>query len=540
MNSCLSGVLLPFSLPFIHAHAREYTHSLRHPPLPPHTVICGLHDFGGVLYVPQRVPSALSLPCVLAAPHSRSLRRTRLMACSPCAVATFKTPSSMERFLFAGTTASSSMRRCVWRRTAYAHSSDVASLQVAHRVVTSSVSSATTTMSSTDPVADCFSPRLLAAPHRDATHVPYGDWFALYVGLRKAWKTAADAVSSGASSQGGEQSLQTKVAIDALLWNSLFARHWTEVQVQSTTTSTPFSTSRYRWWWHPETSLSSLPPPPHDATALSPVAVEVCTSDFLAEPLLGGRYLQLWMEDVRAAAASPRTADDDASTSADGGAPTVLFPFSALWEIKRSAYWRPFSTQTAAAAPAFSLQERQARQALLQTIDQLLQLQCDASKGGSPHQRIRVLSPTQEWDLMCLAPRFRQVMYPSIPTTASTTPPAPPRWLSIEALCEDAAARLAYCAHTLSWQQRQALQQAVTPVRVLSPSSEHARLRSYALTSVHEHSSAKEALNRRHAARQQSTASAATVHGQARKGCSDAVRRMSSREENIRQSFSVR
>lgn len=425
-----------------------------------------------------------------------------------------------------------------------------------------------------DPAFNVFSSRLLAAPHRDVTQVPYGDWFTLYVGLRKTWNAALQKPANASTSESNpqlhhQQQQQTKLSIDAALWSSLFARHWSEVQVRPDQ-----SDSQYRWWWHATSALdtSSLSTTPaQDQVAAS---TELCTSDFLTEPLLGGRYLRLWMEDIRASATSSAAPSPGNPTS---DAHTVLLPFSALWEVKQSAYWRPSSISTNAAPPAgaarkvlpsLSLQERQARQALLQSIDQLLQLQCDAPKAAPQLQRVRVLSPTQEWNLLCQAVQFRQALFhpvvpsastlkPSSSPSASTASPLPPPWLSIGSLCVDSSARLAYYAHLLHWRQQQhGKRNIVQPeldlaaVRVLSPSSEHARLRRYGLAAVHEHSSLKAALDRRHAARQQSTstaattsgsaASAATVHGQARKGCSDAVRRMSNREENIRQSFSVR
>ncbi|KAL7707145.1 hypothetical protein N2W54_001439 [Lotmaria passim] len=492
-------------------------------------------------------------------------------------------PFPMQQLFSPGVRSSSScLRRSTSCRTVNIPTTTLTCVHASSRSAATSASASAAP--SADPAVDRFVSRLLAAPHRDVTHVPYGDWFALYVGARKAWKARAGASPTAALSHGRSQKQedhetqhgQAKASIDALLWSSLFARHWTEVQVHLTTASP--AASHYRWWWNSEASFS-LPSLSSSSSSLSahtvepssaaaqPPALELCTSDFLTEPLLGGRYLRLWMEDVRASAAASTTSANSKGVSAS---PTVLVPFTAVWQIKQSAYWRPSAQQRsalpqAAAVTSLSLQERQARQALLQTVDQLLQLQADAAekRGSSPPQLIRVLSPTQEWDLLCQAPRLRQVFYPSTSGTEAATspPPAPPRWLSMGCLCEDASARLAYCAHALNWQRIQQQQQQQerqssrseaqsTPLRVLSPSCEHARLRGYALTSVHEHSSEKSALDRRQAARQQQSSStgtppgggtsAATVHGQARKGCSDAVRRMSTREENIRQSFSVR
>lgn len=401
---------------------------------------------------------------------------------------------------------------------------------LAQRRATSS-SSSSSSASAADPAVGLFAQRLLTSPHRDATQQPYGEWFSLYVRVRRGWKAARQGDAQ-------QQQMDAKTAIDALLWTSLFARHWTEVEEKALLSPTA---SHYRWWWKAEASLR---------TAVdTPAPLELCSAAFLTEPLLGGRYLQQWIADVRASsteAAAPSAPTDDSRTDA----PTVLLPFSAVWAIKQSAYWRPSQPQSAAlgtALPSFSLQERQARQSLLHTMDQLLQLQADAATHrNGVHQRIAVISPTEEWDLLCDAPRLRQSLRLS---HATVVPP----WLSLGPLCEDGVARLAYCAHALDWQRRR--NQAMpsesaslrSSVRVLSPSTEHAHLRSFALTSVHEHSSAKTALSSRHAARLQSSASAVgrgaavtTVHGQARKGCSDAVRRMAIREENIRQSFSVR
>lgn len=395
-----------------------------------------------------------------------------------------------------------------------------------------------------------FSAKMLAAPHRDLTHVAYGEWFALYVQARKQWRALGASQASAA--------LAAKQHIDAQLLSSLFARHWTEVPATASAIST------YRWWWH----TTSSPRP-----VTSSATLELCTPAFLTEPLLGGSQLRLCMEDVRAAAiaesATPpqdRRSVDDVSAAASEDVPSLILPFSSLWEVKQSAYWRPAAPTPApdatAASPAsstpataaLSLQERQARQALLQSIDQLLQLQRDAevsahergSSGGgglaNRLQRVCVLTPTEEWELLCALPRYRQSVAPS-----------QPRWLSLGCLCEDTTARLAYCVHALSWQQQQQRSVKTAPpgntapraVRALAIADDHPRLRGFSLPSVHERSCALEALQRRHTARRQlstatSAPAAASVHDQARQGCSAAVRRMSNREENIRQSFSVR
>ncbi|KAG5495129.1 hypothetical protein JKF63_02182 [Porcisia hertigi] len=428
-----------------------------------------------------------------------------------------------------------------------------------------------------DAFVSRFSAQLLSSPHLDITHVPYGDWFTLYVQARKHWHSLQSAtipVSSAACEQ------HAKRSIDALLLSSLFARHWTEVQTATTTASS--SRSTYRWWWHRDSFLSAAVPAPsnQDGETVLPL-LELCTPAFLTEPLLGGNHLRLWMEDTRA---SPGTTDVGCTALDPAALPTAVLPFSSLWVIKQSAYWRPSTAggtdvngsrgvnNNAQATAVFSLQERQARQALLQSVDQLLQLQRDAADshkgmlGLSAHQlqRVCVLSPTQEWDLLCSLPRYRQALCRTadVASSPNTNAPdhstaahvSPPRWLSLNCLCEDTTARLAYCAHTLNW-QRQLKSSANTPrsstssisVRVLSPSSEHARLRSFSLPSLHEQSCVKASLQRRHAARPLSSSSAtsaafsaATVHEQARKGCSDAVRRMSHREENILQSFFTR
>ncbi|CAC9532253.1 conserved hypothetical protein [Leishmania infantum JPCM5] len=444
-----------------------------------------------------------------------------------------------------------------------------------------------------DAFVSRFSAQLLSSPHRDITHVPYGDWFALYVQARKRWHSLEREPTCATSatrekSKMGERSEQAEIlevrsqhakqSIDALLLSSLFARHWTEVQTATTSSSPPLST--YRWWWHRGSLFSaSAPANAPDCEAASP-PLELCTPEFLTEPLLGGSHLRLWMEDIRASSGMK----DVTCAARDATAvPTAILPFSSLWVVKQSAYWRPSAAAGAGAGDhsgagssgnktaAFTLQERQARQALLQSVDQLLQLQRDAvERCNSPLclpanqlQRVCVLSPTQEWDLLCDLPRYRQARYRSAREASSASTNVsdhstaacvlPPRWLSLSCLCEDATARLAYCTHMLNWRWQlksstnaPASKTAPVAVRVLSPATEHAHLRSLSVSSLHEQSCMKTSLQRRHAARCQSPSavsgalSAATVHEQARKGCSDAVRRMSHREENIRQSFSVR
>ncbi|KAK7197876.1 hypothetical protein NESM_000741800 [Novymonas esmeraldas] len=435
--------------------------------------------------------------------------------------------------------------------------------------------------------ASHFSARLLSSPHRDVTHVPYGDWFALYVQARKQWRLldpSSTTTAAGTETTRGEGGTalaasvqQAKQGIDALLLGSLFARHWTEVEPIAPPSSTSTPSSLYRWWWHSGALVPDAAPPRAPRSGVALPVLELCTPSFLTEPLLGGSHLRLWMEDARAAAPVATEATDATKVVAE--APIAVLPFSSLWVVKESAYWRHASSSVShggssgsgessirQTTPALSLQERQARQTLLQSVDQLMQLQCDAAAHRSvgtfvpatdQQQRVCVLSPTQEWDLMCALPRYRQAVcrpaHSDRSASVGNAPPSPPWWLSLSCLCEDTTARLAYCAHTLSWQWQarssppstSASGTASAAIRVLAPSTDHAALRRFALSSLHEHASVKEVLQRRHAARRHSAspslgASGASVHEQARKGCSDAARRLSHREENIRQSFSVR
>ncbi|GET91909.1 hypothetical protein, conserved [Leishmania tarentolae] len=440
-----------------------------------------------------------------------------------------------------------------------------------------------TTSSQTSSLHDAFvsrfSTQVLTSPHRDITHIPYGDWFALYVQARKRWHSRESASACVTSSTIGESKMeerseqaetpgacvqQAKQSIDALLLSSLFARHWTEVQ--TVTTLAPML-STYHWWWHRDSLFSALTPDSAFQCEAASPPVELCTPDFLTEPLLGGNHVRLWMEDIRASSSTTSATHDAHGATA---VPTAIIPFSSLWVVKQSAYWRPSAAAGAGVdghrgassnsneTATFTLQERQARQALLQSVDHLLQLQRDAMERcngilGLPAnqlQHVCVLSPTQEWDLLCDLPRYRQSLCRPAPEGTCVSPPL---WLSLSCLCEDTTARLAYCTHMLNWRWQlksstnaPASKASPLAVRVLSPATEHAHLRSLSVSSLHEQSCMKASLQRRHAARSQSpssasgASSAATVHEQARKGCSDAVRRMSHREENIRQSFSVR
>ncbi|KAG5469439.1 hypothetical protein LSCM1_02659 [Leishmania martiniquensis] len=443
-----------------------------------------------------------------------------------------------------------------------------------------------------DAFVSRFSAQILSSPHRDITHVPYGDWFALYVQARKHWHALDSAPArvtpasrEGGNTEGSEDAevleahvRHAKQGIDAMLLSSLFARHWTEVHTVTTSTPSSSPLSTYRWWWHHDSLFSAEAPasaPDRDAV---PPPLELCTPGFLTEPLLGGNHVRLWMEGIRASAGVTDAAQDAAAV------PTAIIPFSSLWVVKRSAYCRPSAADGSGVlgnsgagssgheTATFTLQERQARQALLQSVDQLLQLQREAVERhedtlGFPAdqlQRVCVLSPTQEWDLLCDLPRYRQALCrPARPASSAdmsvlegseAASISPPRWLLLSCLCEDTSTRLAYYAHTLSWRRQlrssanaPAIEAAPFAVRVLSPASEHARFRNLSLFSLHEQSFMKAPLQRRHVARHRSSSSvvsgasaAATVHEQARKGCSEAVRRMSRREENIRQSFWVR
>lgn len=443
-----------------------------------------------------------------------------------------------------------------------------------------------------DAVFQQFVSQVMAAPHRDVTHIAYGDWLALYIRGLKSVNQASSTLSHATANNTVTTLEAVRQQINAMLLGSIFAKHWTQVTVPSivrhsavkeeekvdhlgpkpTQSSGDTQPSTYKWSAHPSplellsTATTSLDSNPLHLKAVNVSSFEVFTSDFLTEPSLGGNYIRRWADTIHVAASGSRNSafDPDMGTNrsllSSNPVNYIILPFSTLWEIKMSAFSRPSPSSTSSSdtgtgnntmMQSFSMQERQARQVLLQSIDQLLQLQQDAWATALPQppatplpMAVVVLPPTMEWDMLCQLPTFRRSL--SAALSPSSSSPTTPSWLSMSALCESYTARLAYFTHRMVWEQQQQ-RNPPTPVHLVAHVSEHRRFRDLQVPRIRAQSGFSDALGTAsHGSasgpRQMSlqSSSGRSVHEKAVKGCSDAVRRMTVREENIRQVFSLR
>lgn len=396
--------------------------------------------------------------------------------------------------------------------------------------------------------------------------------------------------------------------------------------------------------------------------SLSSCPIEVVSAGFLAEPLLGGASMDEWTAELRRAAgarvAAAERASDAAAVAASstGGSngsnshvqslPSatatfhVCIPFSTLFQLNREAHLRSSSSDGSIGnTDALSLQERRARQTLLQAIHQVFQLQhdlarlsrndADVKKKGNnattdttrgagmpsseqqqqqcqatppPLLSLHVWSPSQEFDALCDLPRVRPMLSASLTTTTamkgigsspssasslssssiSSLSPSAAATLSLAVLCEQQQARIVYLTRYAALQQQRKEKQnshknektaipssfsysspssssPPQPLSLLTHGSELRTARALGAPLVRERSTFPAWRQQRHAAGDgRCSTGGGGVHGdasgnssgsgggssrsfaahqQAWRGCGEMIRRMTAREENIRQSF---
>ncbi|EKG07824.1 hypothetical protein TCSYLVIO_001042 [Trypanosoma cruzi] len=346
--------------------------------------------------------------------------------------------------------------------------------------------------------------RVASVPHRNITFVPYGEWFGLYVqALKGAQKSA---VTSG----GKEELRLARRALDVALLSSVFSQKWTDVMLpngsSSTTTTAWCQESTEAGWLLPSSTIHRR---------------ELLMTSFLVEPLLAGRAIASWTAAVRKGDAFPATAGEGAAAHGEAPAPTgmVVIPFTALFQLRWEAYLC-HSTFSAGGGGkkipqnSFSLQERSARLTALQSLHHLMELQSD-SKRKSRVQFV-VWSPVNEFDAVMRVSQVRAGL-----------PEALRSLFSLTHVCEQELVRVAYLAHYLNFATKR------TPLTVLAPQMQTAKLHLLGLKNC----CAKSQLRFGEEGEQHRSCgdpNGVSLHQQAVSRCGRLARRMSTREENLR------
>ncbi|EKF27632.1 hypothetical protein MOQ_008637 [Trypanosoma cruzi marinkellei] len=342
--------------------------------------------------------------------------------------------------------------------------------------------------------------RVVSVPHRNVTSVPYGEWFGLYVqALKGAQKNA---VISGDK----EELRVARRALDVAFLSSVFSQKWTDVMLPNGSSST--TTTR---WCQESTEAEWL---------LSSGTIhrrELLTTSFLVEPLLSGRAIASWTAAVRRGDAFSATAAADGEAPAPTG--MIVIPFTALFQLRWEAYLchQTFSVGGEGKKTpqhSFSLQERGARLTALQSLRHLLELQSD-SKRKSRVQFV-VWSPVNEFDAIMRVSQVRAGL-----------PDALKGIFSLTHVCEQEVVRAAYLAHYLNFATQRA------PLTVLTSQMQYAKLHLLGLTNC----CAKSELKFGEEGEQHRSCgnpNGVSLHQQAVNRCGRLARRMSTREENLR------
>lgn len=402
--------------------------------------------------------------------------------------------------------------------------------------------------------------------------------------------------------------------MDSALWSSLLAEHWGQVIVSAQT-----ATSASTLWYAKQQKGSPLETS-NAATRLASVvmttssfpsvksedgtankngradtsnqanvstirsSMELLSPGYLAEPLSGGADIADWMAELRLAVVRERevaggaaqTRCSESEAFAQRPSFHVCLPFSALFQLKYEAHFHSHHPHNSASQGLpLSLQERRARQTLLQSIHQVLQTQEDlnALSSDSFQRQPRVLqlhtwAPTEEFDALCDLPHTRPLLLQGDQRNHQSGA----KHLSLAAVCEVGSARVAYFARyaalkSLILAQLESSRRgkesketsgAVLPVptALLAHGSDLRAFRALGVPLVRDRSTfaawkqqmlhvcgegnsgtaAADIANAAPGGERRSSSSVA--HRQAWRGCGEMIRQMTKREENIRQSFS--
>nr|CCC94266.1 conserved hypothetical protein [Trypanosoma congolense IL3000] len=346
--------------------------------------------------------------------------------------------------------------------------------------------------------------------HRNVAAIPYGEWFHHYVQGLKAYRNKGD------SEKGSSDFRAAGYNVDVALLSSVVSQKWTEVVlINDTRREVTQSTSPGEVaWWRKSAEAAWLSP------ANNFRRIELVTTSFLNEPLLAGKAIGSWTEAARqSGAATSQDAGNTRNQHSDKydchETLAVVVPFTCLFQLRSEAFPRALTTRGNDAAPeeARSLQERRARLSTLSSLHQLMQIQC-CSGGRMRNVELVVWSPVHEFHAILHLPRVR----PGLPKPIADH-------FTLERVCECDVTRCAYLAHYLTLTKKE------TPLVLLAPQTHQAALQQLAIMGncISKRSSCKVE------AQHQSRLKDASVHRKAVSSCSKLVRRMTTREENLRQ-----
>ncbi|RNF21268.1 uncharacterized protein Tco025E_03451 [Trypanosoma conorhini] len=345
--------------------------------------------------------------------------------------------------------------------------------------------------------------RVASVPHRSITSLPYGQWFSLYV------QALTDARKDEGISRDKLELHAARRALDVALLSSVVSQRWTDVVLPNTSSSTTSTAwcqeSIETHWLHPSSVMHGR---------------ELVTTSFLVEPLLAGRAIDSWTRAVRQGGASPIVAEGGATEDEEAPVPkgTIVIPFTALFQLRCEAYLQPSPSlacvgEKKAPQSSFSLQERSARLTALQSVHHLMELQSGSQRRS--RARFVIWSPVSEFDAIMLISRIRA----GLPGPLGSI-------FSLTHVCEHEAVRTAYLAHYLTFATKGA------PLTLLAPQSQSARLQKLGITNRCVRSQLTPAAGERR--RDCGDPKSGSLHQQATKSCGKLVRRMSTREENLR------
>lgn len=390
------------------------------------------------------------------------------------------------------------------------------------------------------------SEKLRALPHRDVTRSRYMEWIQLYV---KALHDLSGHPSEGVCGANGEVAdlpltlKRYRREMDAMLLSSVLSTKWTEVHVPSSFEEKPL---RECEWWNAagfdECSAREVDE--------SDVVSEVCTPEFLTEPLKGGRTISAYVGFLKHIRRPPGASARAAEDGLDSPPPSrLVLPFSSLWTIRSAAYGFA-GMDGRGAAPSF--QDRQMRLRLLKTLNFAFQLGRDVLKeeagSSAVPPLVRVLRPTEEFEAICRLPRVREILGGEGGDTDGV------EGLSMQKVCSSTVARLVYLSYassllttrggftvtpTAGTEEDARIPPPLRASVLLAPAHAQRQYRTAGARMVRDSFSGLEYLDSK--ARGGAAAPSTSLpHQDARKGCKDAARRLTVREDNIRQALSLR
>lgn len=390
-------------------------------------------------------------------------------------------------------------------------------------------------------------------PHRDVTISPYKDWFEFYVqGLQQFHQSIKLELlgPKGNASFLSPALQQYRTQFDAVLLSSLFAKNWHDVYLSSGNLSASeenesqrntqiFGSELERNEWVLHATEGGW------KTFSSEHSAEFCTPEYMTEPLLGGEIIPLYLNLLKQLRDSSPSSTMVANGCLNDSLPTrLVVPFSTLWELKSEAYGH----DTRVPPKQLSVQERKARETMLRHIHYSVQF--TSSRGGkasiipADFPLLHLVFPSEEFDALCHLPRLRRIK----PLSSAEGSSLFSRW-TMQGICEQPMQRLCYLSHAFSVLSSASSgisndsnspqhSKKATEVVLLAPSYLHSAYRKLNSPALRDHSTALQNVilpngstvidYKKHLRQSQLDERKAVA------------RRLTTREENIRQAFTLK